>query len=130
MTSLQTLTLLLYKGLSPFLLELLPDPNSTNPIPCPELKALTFRTEDRFEIETMVEVAALRAVSGAPFNSVRIINRGELVPREGVMELKEHVSHVETSFEVHSEVCSYGDYSDQEDLDEGGGRFGDGSSRP
>ena len=129
--NLQTLTLSLCERLYSFILALLPDPNSTNPIPCPKLKALILRTEERFDIVTMVEVAATRASVGAPFNSVRVINCGEFVPREGVDELMEHVSHVETNYEINGEVYSlYGDDSDDEELDEEGGSFGSGSGTP
>jgi hypothetical protein len=113
MNNLRTLTLSLCKNLPSFILVLGPDPNSMNPIACPILEALVFRTEERFEIERMVEVASARALGGVPFKSVRIINRGELVLREGVMELLKHVSHVETSFETSDKAPNYGDDGDE-----------------
>ena len=107
--NLRTLTLSLCENLHSFILALDPDPNSINPIPCPQLERLVFRTKERFDIEIMVEVAAARASGGAPFKFVRIINCGEHVPREGVMELLKHVSHVETSYEIYDEAYNYGD---------------------
>jgi len=135
MNNLRTLSLSLCKDLRSFILTLAPVPNPTNPVTCPRLEELTFRTEERFDIETMVEVAAGRASRGSPLKSVNIVNWGELVPREGVVELLKHVSHVGTSFEI-SNVdfglgcdVDYGDgdgSSDEEDLE--GGSSGDDSS--
>ena len=116
MTSLQTLKLSLCKDLHSFILALGHDPTSMGPIPCPKLERLVFRTEERFDIERMVEVASARASGGAPFKSVRIINLGELVSWEGVTELRRHVSHVENRFEIRGEVHSCHD-SDEEDYD-------------
>ena len=120
MKNLRTLTISLCKDLHSFILALGPAPNSTNPIPCPNLEELTVRTAERFDIETMIEVAAARASGGLPFKSVNIINWGELVPREGTMELLKHVLHVGTSFEISNVDYGVGadshlDYSDEED---------------
>ncbi|KAF9647919.1 hypothetical protein BDM02DRAFT_3116221, partial [Thelephora ganbajun] len=98
--TLRTLTLSLCKNLPSFILALDHDPNSRKPISCPKLDRLIFRTKERFDVKSMVKVAAARASGGVPLSSVSIINRGEPVPREGVMELLKHVSHVETSFEI------------------------------
>ena len=97
--NLQVLTLSLCKDLHSFILALSPDPSPIIPIPCAKLAGLVFRTEERFDIETMVDVAAARALAGAPFKSVRIIHRGELSPEEEVMELRKYVLDVETSVE-------------------------------
>ena len=136
MGNLRTLTLSLCTDLPSFILALAPVPGSTNPMACPKLEELTVRTEGRLDIETMVEVAAARASGGSPLKSVGIINWGELVPREGVVELLKHVSHVETSVEVRNvdfgvgDRCNldygYGDGSDEEDWE--GGDSGDDSS--
>ena len=114
MKTLRTLTLSLCSDLPSFILALKPDPKSTNPIPCSKLESLVFRTGERFDIEAMVGVAAARAFGGAPFKLVKIINCGELVSREGVMELLKHVSHVETSHEVGNDTHNYGDYGNVE----------------
>jgi hypothetical protein len=116
MTSLRTLRLSLCKDLHLFILALGHDPNSMDPIPCPKLERLVFRTEERFDIERMVEVASARASGGAPFKSVRITNLGELVSWEGLMKLRKHVLHVENRFEIRGEVHSCHD-SDVEDYD-------------
>jgi hypothetical protein len=115
MKCLRTLRLSLCKDLHSFILALDHDPNSMNPIPCPKLERLVFRTEERFDIEQMVEVASARASGGVPFKSIEIINRGELVPREGVTELLKHVLRVENRFELDDKVHNCHD-SDEEDL--------------
>ena len=114
MKGLRTLRLSLCKDLHSFILALDYDPNSMDLIPCPRLEGLIFRTEERFDIERMVEVASARASGGAPFKSIRIINRGELVPWEGVVELRKHVLHVENRFEISGEVHSCHDSDDEE----------------
>ena len=134
MKNLRTLTLSLCKDLRSFVLVLVPIPNSTNPMACPRLEEVTFRTAEWFDIEIMVKVAAERASRGSPLKSISIINWGELVPREGTRELLQHVSHVETSFEktnvdfgiaVHLDYGD-GDSSDEEDWE--GGSSGDDSN--
>ena len=125
MDNLRTLTLSLCTDLRSFILALAPVPNSANPIACPKLECLILRTGERFDIETMVEVAAARASRGSPLKYVSIINWGELVFGEGATELLKHVSHVETSFEISDEDYGvgsdydvdygYSDYSDEED---------------
>ena len=108
-TNLQILILSLCKNVHLLILALSPDPNSTNSIPCPKLKRLVFRTEERFDIETMVVVAAARASRGARLKSVKIINHGELVPGEGVVELLNYTSQVGTRFEVLNQDYGLGD---------------------
>jgi len=137
MKNLRTLSLSICEDLRSFILALAPAPNSTIPVTCPKLKELTFRTDGRFDIETMVEVAAARASRGSPLKSISIINWGELVPREGVAELLKHIPCVETSFEISNvdfgitQACDV-DYddgdgsSDEEDWE--GGSSGDDSS--
>jgi len=112
MKNLRTLSLSLCKDLRSFILALAPVPDSTSLIMCPKLDRLVFRTGERFDVETMVEVAAARASAGSPLKSIRIINHGELVPREGVRELLKHVSHVKTSSEISNVDDGYGDFSD------------------
>ena len=107
--NLQSLVLSLCKNVHSLILALCPDPNSTDPIPCPKLERLVFRTEERFDIETMVVVAAARALGGAPLKLIKIVNHGEVVPREGVVELLNHVSRVETRFEVFDKRYGLGD---------------------
>jgi hypothetical protein len=118
MNGLRSLRLSLCKDLRSFILALGHDLNSMDPIPCPKLERLVFRTEERFDIERMVEVASARASGGAPFKSVKIVNRRELVPRAGVTELLKHVLRVENLFEIRGEVHSCHD-SDDEDCDGG-----------
>jgi len=113
MKNLRTVTLSLCKDLRSFILALAPVPNSTTQIACPRLEELVFRTEERFDVETMVEVAAARASGGSPLKSIRIINWGELVSREEVTELLKHISHVETSFEARNVNYGYGKRSDE-----------------
>ena len=118
--NLRTLTLSLCKDLHSFIHTLAPVPNSTGPMACPKLEELILHTAERFNIETMVEVAAARASRGLPFKSVSIISWGELVSREGMRELLKYVSHVESSFENSNVNYSVGsewdlDYSDEED---------------
>ena len=113
--NLRTLTLSLCKNLPSFILALYPGLDSANPIVCPKLEELVFRTEQRFDIESMIMVAAARASGGAPLKSVRIINRGgELVPREEVRELLKYVLRVENDLEVSDEVHDYGGGGDGE----------------
>ena len=136
MKNLRTLTFSLCKDLHSFILALAPVPNSPDPMICPKLEELTFRTAERFDIETMIEVAAARASGGSPLKSVNIINWGELVAREGAMKLRKHVSHVGTGSETSNvdfgitAACAvdygYGDGSDEEDWEQGG--FSDDSS--
>ena len=105
-----------------FTLALFPDPNSANPIPCPKLERLVVRTEAQFDVKTLVEVAAARMSRGVPLESVRLINRGEPVTTEGLTELLNHVSHLETSFEISdpdNDILKPDDDSDQEDWWEG-----------
>ena len=136
MQNLWTLTLSLCKDLRTFILALAP--NLTNPMACPKLEDLTFRTEERFNIKTMVGVAAARASAGSPLRSIHIINCGELVRSEGKIELLRHVSHVETSFEISDVDFGVGDhcdldYGDGDSSDEEGwegGSSGDDSSIP
>jgi len=111
MKNLQTLTLSLCKDLRSFILALAPVPDSTNPIACPNLERLVFRTEERFDVEAMVEVATARALVGTPLISVKIISWGELVPREGVRELLKYVLHVKTSPEFKNPDYGYGHHS-------------------
>jgi len=112
MKNLQTLTLSLCKDLRQFILALAPVPDSADPIVCPSLEVLVFRTEERFDVETMVEVAAARASAGSPLKSIRIINWGELVPQEGVMELLKHVSRVKSISEIANRSYGYGQFDD------------------
>ena len=123
MKGLRTLRLSLCKDLHSFILALYHDPNSMDPIPCPQLERLIFRTEERFDIERMVEVASTRASGGAPFKSVKIVNLGELVPRAGVRELLKHILHVENRLEISGEVHSCHD-SDEEDYDNSEEEYG------
>ena len=99
MENLRSLTLSLCKNLPSLILALYPDLDPVNPIICPKLARLVFRTGERFCIKSMVAVAAARASRGAPLKFVRIICRGEPVPGEGVMELLKHVLNVETVLE-------------------------------
>ena len=115
MNNLRTIALSLCQDLHSFILALNPSPNSMDPIPCPKLERLIFRTEEQFDIETMVDVAAARALGGAPLRSVKIINHGVFVPREGVMELLKHVLHVETSDVIDGEAYDCSDDDDEED---------------
>ena len=115
MKCLRTLRLSLCKDLHSFILALYHDQSSMDPILCPKLEKIVFRTEERFDIERMVEVASARASGGVPFKSIEIINRGELVPREGVTGLLKHVLHVENSFELGDKVHNCHD-SDVEDF--------------
>jgi len=133
MENLRTLTISLCENLRSFILALAPAPNSTNPVGCPKLEQLTFRTKEQFDIETMVEVAAARASRGSPPKSVCVINWGKPVPREGVAELSKHVPQVETSSEIGSVNFGVGsgcdlDYGSGDSSDEEGGSFGDDSS--
>ena len=98
--NLQSLTLSLCKNVHLLILALCPGPNSTDPIPCPKLERLVFRTEEQFDLKIMVEVAAARSLGGAPLRSVKIIYCGEVVPMVGAVELQDHVLDVETRFEV------------------------------
>ena len=125
MKNLRTLTLSLCKDLRSFILALAPVPNSANPVACPKLEELTLRTKEKFDIDTMVEVAAARASRGSPLKYVSIINWERFVPGEGVVELLEYVSHVETSSE--NSYVDFGvgpdcdvDYGDGDDSDEEG----------
>jgi len=118
MQNLRTLSLSLCKDLRSFILALAPIPNSTNPTACPKLEELILRTEERFDIETMIGMAAARASAGSPLRSVNIINWGEVVRREGMVELLRHVSHVEISVEIRNVDFGVGE---QYDLDYGDG---------
>lgn len=91
MKNLQTLTLSRCKNLRSSILALNPDSDLMNPIPCPKLEMLVFRTEEQFDTVTMAEVAAARALGGAPLKFVKIINRREFVPKGGVTVLPKHV---------------------------------------
>jgi len=115
LNNLRTLTLSLCKSLPSFILALYPGLDPVNPIVCPKLEGLVFRTKQRFDIESMVMVAAARASGGAPLKSVRIINCGVLVSSEGVRELLKYVLCVETSLEVSDEDLNYGEGSDGEE---------------
>lgn len=113
MKNLRTLILSLCKDLHSFIVALAPIPDSTNPITCPNLEGLVFRTQEPFDVETMVEVAAARASAGSPLKSIRIVNWGELVPGEGVRELLKHVSRVKNTSEItNADYYGYGDLSD------------------
>ena len=134
MQNLRTLSLSLCEDLRSFVLALAPIPNSTNQMTCPKLEELTLRTEERFDIETMIEVAAARASAGSPLKSVSIINCGEVVRREGTVELLRHVSYVETSVEVRDvdfgvgEELEYGDGDGSDEEGWEGGSSGDDSN--
>ena len=116
MENLQAFTLSLCQNPRDFILALNPDPSPKNPIPCPKLKTLLFRTEEGFDIGDVIYVAAVRAERGVPFQSVKIVtvNGAPFMPEWGVRELRKHVSHVCTGFRDYYEVCGCEDDSDQE----------------
>ena len=70
--------------------------NSPNMLICPKLKelALRFNGKEGFDVEDVVGMARARVWRGAKFESVKIVNLGELIPVD-ISELKKHVVHVE-----------------------------------
>ena len=74
---------------------------------CPNLEELVFRGSGRFDMKSMVDIAAGRASAGAPLKSFKFIGFGEAVVEEQVTNLQKHVKDVEFSA-----------YTDDEDSDE------------
>lgn len=112
MKNLRTLSLFKCDGSRSFVVALDPGPNSANPITCPKLEKLVFRTSFSCEPDTggMVRVAAARAARGTPFKSIRFISVASIVSSRGIIELRKHVPHVETYFEMRGDkVYRYGD---------------------
>jgi hypothetical protein len=95
----------------PFLLAI--DP-VISPDVCPKLEELIFSTYSEFDMDSMVDVAAMRASKGAPLKLVEIVSYGEPIRAEGVAQLLEHVSRVETR----TVIDDGDDYSFDEDSDE------------
>jgi len=115
MTDLRTLTLSRCESTISILLALDPVISFKDSITCPKLEEIVFRTNERFDIESMADIAAARALRGLPLKSVRIISHGEPVPGEGVIELLKHVANVETSLETGDETDHSSEDSDEED---------------
>jgi len=118
MTDLRTLTISRCKSTISILPALNPAIGHKDSMMCPKLEEIVFRTSERFNIESMVDIAAARALRGSPLRSVRIIGRGEPVPREGVIELLKHVANVETSLDTGNETDYSSEDSDGDDDDE------------
>ncbi|KAF9790403.1 hypothetical protein BJ322DRAFT_386810 [Thelephora terrestris] len=83
--------------LPPFLSRLSPGLSQHgSAVVCPKLKKLVIRTTDPVDMETMVHVAAERAMRGAPLELVKVISFPGAVPTQWVAELLKHVPRVET----------------------------------
>ena len=96
MNNLRSLTISRCKNLRYFIHALDPDMNSSNLLICPKLKELVlrFNGKEGFDVEDVVGMARARVWRGAKFESVKIVNLGELIPVD-ISELKKHVVHVE-----------------------------------
>ena len=100
MENLRTLTLSSCKNIPSFVLALSPDPDSTSPIVCPDLESLVIHTDEQFDVESVVKVAAARLSRGVPLKVVRITGSVELVSTMGVADLRKYVPNVETAVEI------------------------------
>lgn len=85
-------------------------------IVCPKLEQLIFRVIGQVSIhmETIITLAAASASKGAPFKSVKVVSFWEPVPTDGIVELLELVSHVETNVEVDGDDHRVNEDSDEE----------------
>ena len=102
MKALRTLTISQCNSPHTFIGALHPDMSSSEAVVCPKLEELTLvlRTDwGVFDIKRVTGMAAARASNGAKLKSVRIIGQNKFV-RTDVLELEEHVLHVECGFEV------------------------------
>jgi hypothetical protein len=102
MKALRTLTLSQCNSPHTFIGALHPDMSSSEAVVCPKLEELTLmlRTDGKiFDIKRVTGMAAARASKGAKLKSVRIIGQDKFV-RTDVLELEEHVLHVECGLEV------------------------------
>ncbi|KAF9789192.1 hypothetical protein BJ322DRAFT_526599 [Thelephora terrestris] len=99
MKNLRTLTFSLCESIYS-ILALNPDPNSTNPIACPNLERLVIYTDDRADVKSVTKVAAARASKGVPFKTVGIIGREEIASAEAVADLRKYVLDVELGVEI------------------------------
>jgi hypothetical protein len=82
--------------LPPFLSRLSPGLSQHGSAVVKKLKQLVIRTTDPVDTETMVHVAAERAMRGAPLELVKVVGFPGPVPTQWVAELLKHVPRVET----------------------------------
>ena len=122
MKNLLTLTLARCKRLSAFAHALNPNTGSSEVVVCPKLGELVFvlrPDEEKFDLGSVIEMTAARALGGAKLRTVRIVDgQGNLDPG-GVLELRKHVLHIEygplvgvVGGDDNSEGGGYGDEDD------------------
>ena len=111
MKSLRTLVLFRGDGLSTFAGALNPNANPWKEVVCPSLEQLIFilRTDKEFDIQGVIEVAAVRASRGVKLRAVVIIGDKELDVAD-VLEFRRHALRVEYGREVDA-----GDYDSKSD---------------
>ena len=94
--NLRTLTISRCKNLSNFI------PSLNDYFRCPKLEELVLDPRvdgEKFDIQRVVAMAAVRASKGMRFKSIRIVSRDKFV-QTCALKLKEYVSHVECSLMV------------------------------
>ena len=98
MNNLRILALSRFKGLHMFMYALRPNRNPSKVMACPKLEELIFvpRTDSiYFDVYSVLETAAARALRGAKLRTVKIFDEEDNIDRECVSELRKHVVQVE-----------------------------------
>ena len=115
--SLRTLRLSRCKNPRTFLVALHPNPGTSEVVTCPKLEELVLvphTNVEEFDIGSVTEIAAARALRGAKLRTIRIVGgRDKLDPRS-VLELRKHVLQVEYDPEVGVVDDGESDDSDEE----------------
>ena len=117
MKNLRMLTLYRCRKPQIFLDALHPDTGPPNVLVCPELEELAFdirRSGREFDIDSVIEMAAARALSGKELTRVRIVDHRDILDPVYISELREHVQNVEYG----PGVIAFDDSSDVNDEEE------------
>ena len=99
MEKLRTLTLIACDNL-PFVSALNPEEGPSNLVQCPNMKTLLFciKLQDQFDIGHLINMAKNRASRKARLWSITIVGPDGLMSGLEMLELMEHVTHVEYKF--------------------------------
>ena len=79
----------------PFLIALNPERNPSKLVPCPNLKEIIFYGTRWCHTHSLVNTTKERALRGTKVSTVMMIGYGATVLEEEVLEIGEHVTHVE-----------------------------------
>jgi hypothetical protein len=116
MKHLRTLTLDCHRSPHIFVHALHPTMSPSGIVVCPKLEKLVLLLESRetFDMKSIIGVAAARASGGTKLKSVRIVSNWDAFKRTDVLELEQHVLHVECGPKAYG-TNDYGDDMDEWD---------------